>query len=138
MSEVEYFKAYLKDNNIEDVDYASYEYEKVDFDNVILGKKTAEISLYDDYIKNGEPLPVVGDYAVLSFENKRCITKNKEIKIVEYSNLSSDIIKKLGLESKEDLKEKYEKDFNEALQEYNLELKSNTLIVVEIFECIYK
>lgn len=83
MTEAKYFDDFLKSNNLEYVDYASYEYDLDDFKNVIDGTKIAEISLYDDYIKNEEPLPTVGDYAVLSFVGERCIIRNKEIKILK-------------------------------------------------------
>lgn len=132
MNDLEYFKNYEKGLEI-DVDFASYEYDIGDFLKVVDGKKTAEVSLYEDYIKNGEPLPALGDYAVISSGDLKCIIKNISVRIIEYKDINSKVLEKLCV-FKEEFKESYESDFKDTLKEYSLTLTPETLIVLEEFK----
>lgn len=121
MTDIELFNKYKELNNI-DSDYASYDYDNLTLGLILDGKINSEVTLYDDYVVNKEPLPIKGDLAVLCDEdgNAKAITRIKEVNIIEFGKVKN----------KEDLKE--------YAKENNITINSETLCVEEIFEIVFR
>ncbi|MCR5705192.1 MAG: ASCH domain-containing protein [Acholeplasmatales bacterium] len=121
MTDIEMFDIFKKNNNIES-DFATYDYDMESLKAILEGKKTHEVSLYDDYVANKEPLPIKGDYAVVCDEagEAKAIIKTTAVNIIEYAQ-----VKDKG-------------DLEAYAKENGIKLMKETLCVEEVFEIAYK
>ncbi len=121
MTDIEMFNDFKNKNNIES-DFATYDYDDISLNDILNGKKTTEVSLYDDYVANKEPLPIKGDYAVVCNEagEAKAIIKTVSVNIVEYAK-----VKDKG-------------DLKAFAAENGIKLSNETLCVEEVFEVAYK
>ena len=121
MTDIEMFNDFKNKNNIES-DFATYDYDDISLNDILNGKKTTEVSLYDDYVANKEPLPIKGDYAVVCNEagEAKAIIKTVSVNIVEYAK-----VKEKG-------------DLKAFADENGIKLSNETLCVEEVFEVAYK
>lgn len=96
---------------------------------VLLGKKTATTSLYDE-----NDIPIIGEGSILVFDNKNkaCITKTKKVIITEFKNITEELASLEGEGSYEEWKNKHIEYFKSIDSNFN----ENTKVVFEIFECL--
>lgn len=123
MTYEEMWNKYIETNKeAAECDYSAYDYDAADVKKILSGEKNTEVSLYDSYIKESEPLPIKGDYAVISddSDNAACIVRNKSVELKPFSTAKN----------KEDLKAE--------AKELGIEINDETLVVVETFEVIFK
>lgn len=103
---------------------------------VLSGDKTATTSLYKEYIDEKEPLPKTGDMGILVFDNekKACITKDTQIIVTEFKNITSDLA---CLEGEGDKSlEYYRKIHTDFFKKIDKNFNDNSLVVFEIFEVV--
>ena len=101
---------------------ATYDYDNESLDLILCGKKNSEVSLYDDYVLNHEPLPIKGDYAVICNDRGDAVAviETKEVNIKEFSKVSA------------------KDELLEYAKENNIKINTETLCVEEKFEVVYK
>lgn len=121
MTDKEMFDTFKKLKGIES-DYATYDYDNESLDLILCGKKNSEVSLYDDYVLNHEPLPIKGDYAVICNDRGDAVAviETKEVNIKEFSKVSA------------------KDELLEYAKENNIKINTETLCVEEKFEVVYK
>ncbi len=121
MTYEEFFDKFCEENNeYKDKDYSVYDYSKDEFDLIVSGKKVSEYSLYDSYIKYKEPLPVVGDVAVVVSDDSMCIIENTKVELVPISRI------------------KDKKTLEEEAADDEINLCDESIVVVETFKVIKK
>ncbi len=103
---------------------------------VLKGEKTATTSLYKEYLDLNEELPKINNNQLLLFESGKvaCITRNKEVLITEFKNITSDLAYLEG-EGDKSL-EYYKKVHTKIFKEIDSNFNENSLVVFEIFEVI--
>lgn len=109
---------------------------------VIAGDKQATASYYDSYIAASEPLPQAGEYSVLldGRDEPRAVILTKHVEMVPFNRVSQ---AHAYLEGEGDQTLEYWLDvhrnfFSAEAKTYGLKYFDTSLVVFEIFACIYQ
>ncbi len=109
---------------------------------VKIGRKKATSALFESYKVEGEELPKVAQYTVITDINGEalCIIRGKKVEVLKYKDFPAEYAM---MEGEGDLslnywREVHEEFFREELREYKLgEFHKDIEIVYEEFECVY-
>ena len=105
---------------------------------VLSGEKRATTSLYNEYIKNKEPLPKIGEKSIIQHDNNNdaCLIEIEKVIITEFKNITDDLafIEGEGDKSLEYYRNEHYKIFKKIDSNFNDESK----VVFEMFKVIEK
>ena len=105
---------------------------------VLSGDKRATTSLYNEYIKNKEPLPKIGEKSIIQHDNNNdaCLIEIEKVIITEFKNTTDDLafIEGEGDKSLEYYRNEHYKIFKKIDSNFNDESK----VVFEMFKVIEK
>lgn len=134
----EMWNKYLELNNLSDMDYGAYEYDDLNIEKILQGKKKAEISLYDSY-DNVEPLPIKGDHALVlnTSGDAICVIKNNNVRLIDFKAVKK-LYKLLGYDNYEDFSNDNILSLEDDLKTMNKSLTDETIIILEEFDVVYK
>lgn len=105
---------------------------------VLSGEKRATTSLYNEYIKNKEPLPKIGEKSIIQHDNNNdaCLIEIEKVIITEFKNITEELafIEGEGDKSLEYYRNEHYKIFKKIDSNFNDESK----VVFEMFKVIEK
>ena len=105
---------------------------------VLSGEKRATTSLYNEYIKNKEPLPKIGEKSIIQHDNNNdaCLIEVENLIITEFKNITEELafIEGEGDKSLEYYRNEHYKIFKKIDSNFNDESK----VVFEMFKVIEK
>ncbi|HCJ31806.1 MAG TPA: RNA-binding protein [Firmicutes bacterium] len=105
---------------------------------VLSGEKRATTSLYNEYIKNKEPLPKIGEKSIIQHDNNNdtCLIEVENVIITEFKNITEELafIEGEGDKSLEYYRNEHYKIFKKIDSNFNDESK----VVFEMFKVIEK
>ena len=105
---------------------------------VLSGEKRATTSLYNEYIKNKEPLPKIGEKSIIQHDNNNdaCLIEIEKVIITEFKNITEKLafIEGEGDKSLEYYRNEHYKIFKKIDSNFNDESK----VVFEMFKVIEK
>lgn len=105
---------------------------------VLSGDKRATTSLYNEYIKNKEPLPKIGEKSIIQHDNNNdaCLIEVENVIITEFKNITEELafIEGEGDKSLEYYRNEHYKIFKKIDSNFNDESK----VVFEMFKVIEK
>ena len=108
---------------------------------VTSGVKRATASLYDGYAEQGETIPRVGDYSIITnWEGEaECIIQTKNITILRFDSVTEEManIEGEGDKSLAYWREGHIKYFTEELEKMNREFRDDIMVVFEEFERVF-
>ena len=98
---------------------------------VLLGKKTATTSLYEE-----DDIPVIGEESIITYDNGKyaCVVKTRKVIITEFKNIKEDLS---NLEGEGDF-ESWKKNHIKFFKNINPNFNEDTKVIFEIFEVIKK
>lgn len=105
-----------------DKDYSAYNYSDDEIQKILSGEKNSEYSLYDSYVKDGEPLPIVGDVAVIMDldDNPICVIEDTQISLKPINTIPNN------------------KWLYDEASELGINMTDETIAVMEKFKVVYK
>ena len=119
---------------------AGEEMAKELLDLVLQGKKRATTSALPSFEAEGEKVPEVGDYIILTeFDGTpRCVAQDVAVLIKPFCEMTFDIVKREGEdECLETWQENHRKFFGMDAEALGYTFNENTLVVFEDFEVVY-
>ncbi|MGM9971618.1 MAG: ASCH domain-containing protein [Anaeroplasmataceae bacterium] len=140
MTYLDMWSQFLTNNQIEDVDYGVFQYDKEDLEKLMSGKIKAEISPYEVIRVNDYAIPFVGDYNIVidDSDNAICVIKTTKVSIVPFNDIKEVDAIKLGFDGLKEFRNIYKDILTSELKEININYQDEALCVIEEFEIIYK
>lgn len=140
MTYLDMWSQFLTNNQIEDVDYGVFQYDKEDLEKLMSGKIKAEISPYEVIRVNDYAIPFVGDYNIIidDKDNAICVIKTTKVSIIPFNDIKEALAIKLGFDGLKEFKNIYKDILTSELKEININYQDEALCVIEEFEIIYK
>lgn len=109
---------------------------------VLEGKKTATASLYQLYLDEGEKVPEIGCYSVITDHKGEalCVVRDTDVTIVPFDEVSSihAYLEGEGDRSLEYWREVHRQFFSPDFEKKGLEFDPKCLVVLEEFEVLYR
>lgn len=108
---------------------------------VIAGKKQATASYYDSYIASSETLPEKGTYSVLldGDNTPRAVILTQHVEMIPFKQVSQAhaFLEGEGDRTLDYWQEHHQKFFSAEARSYGLKFYDTSLVVFEIFTCVY-
>ena len=108
---------------------------------VLEGRKRATASSLFAYSQDGQSMPKVGDYSIVTDwdGNPKCVIQTTTVQTIPYSEMTFDVCKREGEdENLESWRKGHQKFFTEEGKEMGYEFSEDMLIVFEDFQVVYQ
>ena len=108
---------------------------------VLEGRKRATASSLFAYSQEGQSMPKVGDYSIVTDwdGNPKCVIQTTTVQTIPYSEMTFDVCKREGEdENLESWRKGHQKFFTEEGKEMGYEFSEDMLIVFEDFKVVYQ
>ena len=105
---------------------------------VLKGQKRATTSLYNEYIKEQEPLPKKGEKSIIQYSNNKdaCLIVIKKVIITQFKNITEELA---FIEGEGDKSLKYYKDeHTKIFKKIDKSFSEESKVVFEIFKVLKK
>ena len=105
---------------------------------VLKGQKRATTSLYNEYIKEQEPLPKKGEKSIIQYSNNKdaCLIVIEKVIITQFKNITEELA---FIEGEGDKSLKYYKDeHTKIFKEIDKSFSEESKVVFEIFKVLKK
>lgn len=123
MTYEELWEKFIEANpSYKDKDYSAYNYEDDEIQKILSGEKNNEYSLYDSYVCDGEPLPIIGDVAVIMDleDNAICVIEDTNIALKPINTIPNN------------------KWLYDEAKELGLNITDESVVVLEKFKVVFK